>query len=1131
MSDVYDVDKYTDQEIFQILDINHPTDKELEARIHQMLSKYRDAIDSAEDNNAESLYDFFMRVYHRFFDLPDELTDIVEGFVSDTSKDPTKKPAQDISYNISTAISTTEAKLPPQMGYTKNVQYPNGSLNPLLTETIRRVISIDSQYRDQTVYPFSTDFTFNLSDTLQDVVSLKLYSVQIPFNWQTINQSFGGNFFILRANTPGLNNGFNDFKVEISSGNYDAAKLVTAINNSFDDLRTSNTDVSFGTTAISYNPIQSNATFMFNITNNFNETYYYLYFPYLTLTSTPGTISIIDSLPELFGYTQETYIPCVIESLEYANSADTCNIYTADNLSAPTPTYQNNTFTIYNYLGPDPYVVGTTTPLNTITITLTVSGEQIPTASVLADINAQLQTNKYVRNSLLTEIDMPSTKKYRMTVCQNRKQVHNEIDSKMVVVFPEKDASNSQPMWVGLTSSFKFPRTTMEVNDIISELKSQTTNYVINPPLPILLYYCIHPFYATDNTTFNTRINDASFSVPASSASGYSLSQYFTAIQTGADTLLPNFQSTISNTTNADNYVDISFNTRKVIPFQTIDDSGQGSVTVNNFVLDPSNSVLNTICGFNSNDFNIPLSNPINTNTFTYKATYVVDDNNNTFYIKSNHNLQSTVTPVTIANNTYTSTAEFFSAINAAFRRTDLSNNLNMSDSNIVGQVNSFDSSVTCTLTLNIKAILTNADYQINFYDASNTWYTNLGFTQVTHPTDSSGGHVIPTSRTITGTKVVTDNDIIMDASNYYFYLKPISPTYPASPAVYDINGGVYVGTTGTDPTANDILIDLCNMGGLVLGQKYTKTQIVETINMIFAASPLTQGSKVDIDTYTGYTAIRLNINKTYRTEDYQFVLYDRASFTHCNFGYPSSIQNATYDTTLGWLLGFRSNVSYDLTAASMTPNSVGNNTIYQQSSNVYTYDPVTHIAKITGDTSINNNLYNYFMIILDDYTQNHLNDGLVTITATDNDIPLPSYASRMNYKCDPTTGKYSIADGTSSTPGANRLSANQTYAANEILNAKKNKTSQISNGPFVRDIFGLIPVKTAGLQPGSSYVEFGGTLQIQERLYFGPVNIRRMSVKLLNDKGSVLDLNGVNWSFSLIAEQLYNPHAGKTAT
>jgi hypothetical protein len=52
--------------------------------------------------------------------------------------------------------------------------------------------------------------------------------------------------------------------------------------------------------------------------------------------------------------------------------------------------------------------------------------------------------------------------------------------------------------------------------------------------------------------------------------------------------------------------------------------------------------------------------------------------------------------------------------------------------------------------------------------------------------------------------------------------------------------------------------------------------------------------------------------------------------------------------------------------------------------------------------------------------------------------------------------------------------------------------------------------------------VEFGGTLQQQERLYFGPVNIRRMNITLLNDHGEVVDLNGANWSFSFICEQLY---------
>jgi hypothetical protein len=65
--------------------------------------------------------------------------------------------------------------------------------------------------------------------------------------------------------------------------------------------------------------------------------------------------------------------------------------------------------------------------------------------------------------------------------------------------------------------------------------------------------------------------------------------------------------------------------------------------------------------------------------------------------------------------------------------------------------------------------------------------------------------------------------------------------------------------------------------------------------------------------------------------------------------------------------------------------------------------------------------------------------------------------------------------------------------------------------------------MKVAGLQNGSSYMEFGGTLQNQGRSYFGPVNIRKLAVSLLSDRGNKVDLNNANWSFSLVVESLNN--------
>ena len=60
-------------------------------------------------------------------------------------------------------------------------------------------------------------------------------------------------------------------------------------------------------------------------------------------------------------------------------------------------------------------------------------------------------------------------------------------------------------------------------------------------------------------------------------------------------------------------------------------------------------------------------------------------------------------------------------------------------------------------------------------------------------------------------------------------------------------------------------------------------------------------------------------------------------------------------------------------------------------------------------------------------------------------------------------------------------------------------------------------------LTQGDVFTEYGGTLQDNDRKYFGPVNISKVSIKLLNDHGDVINLNGGNWSFSLVFEYLYN--------
>ena len=340
-------------------------------------------------------------------------------------------------------------------------------------------------------------------------------------------------------------------------------------------------------------------------------------------------------------------------------------------------------------------------------------------------------------------------------------------------------------------------------------------------------------------------------------------------------------------------------------------------------------------------------------------------------------------------------------------------------------------------------------------------------------------------------------------------------------------NNGVYI-SNSLYRNENDITIDIS-------AGEYTTEALITTIqNNIDKIDPRLFNTKIDYngtidDTIDPSWTIRTNINHCYTTHDYRIIFYDINDFTKCTNA-SSSFRNAAADTTLGYILGFKDLSEYDLEPSENTLTQEGiqyyvnpdtqipTNSIYTTSHNTVYRDKVT----LRGGSVVNTSLYNYFMIILDDFNQNHLNDGLVTIAPNDNSVTLPHYANRKNYRycADPATNiqESSLNNTPSQTVG---LTQNQLYSIEQIIEAQNQTRSRMSSGLYVKDMFALLPVK-ASSTPGSMYIEFGGTLQQQERVYFGPVNIRRISIKLCNDKGDVVDLNGNNWSFQLVCEQLY---------
>jgi hypothetical protein len=106
--------------------------------------------------------------------------------------------------------------------------------------------------------------------------------------------------------------------------------------------------------------------------------------------------------------------------------------------------------------------------------------------------------------------------------------------------------------------------------------------------------------------------------------------------------------------------------------------------------------------------------------------------------------------------------------------------------------------------------------------------------------------------------------------------------------------------------------------------------------------------------------------------------------------------------------------------------------------------------------------------------------------------------------------------------PSAPRtLTQSQIYTINEIIKNNKNNGNVFPKAPTNSDVFAIIPIKRPN-NIGYMVTEFSGSLQTNERIYNGPVDVSRLQITLCDDTGNILDLHDVPWSFTMTAKCLY---------
>lgn len=1231
--DLYDVNKYTDEELYNILDLTSPTDRELEAKIFFLIHKY----ENMQNQSGNELANFFKQIYNHFFETSEdeyeeyaEYEDVIEGMdnqsgniktnadfslyqysglsdpnsrivngntrlYADMDKENTKKtldeldkirgnnqlnPLKNYIEKKGNVIDLGEEKISDvsrnmgknAIGFTKPIDYAQDKLNPLLKQTIKRIISIDSQYRDDKT-TLSTEFSFNLSEPLKDVVSLKLYSIQIPYTWYTINNNFGSNFIYIKGNSPGIEDV--SYQIDISAGNYTPNNLIDTINTSIQKMKKNNTDVSFGSTGISYNTNNCLSTINIDIKNIYNETSYYLEFGnwtnpnYNTNNNDSGNINLREqSIPSFLGFNYKTYYPNVLYSNYLPLITSTAIKEDKENLNYyiynqdTTDGSRNNYFNIIKYKGNINYssflngnviseYSGNILIIdNSYQINLSITGPATRN-QILEDLSNQIANNLYLTQSSIIRANIISNtyppiegnnySRFNLSLKLNRNNTNNIENSKICVQFPNENYKNNtyNKIWTGSSSCFNFPSTLNELNNIISETTplKQAGNLIVIQNNPYIYLCSSEPGYDISTNDYIIPITN--------SYTGYTLNGFITAINDGINNVLDinktprkndfnlinsksyidneskfNLQLDINKTFTNDNYyLDVSGILKKIMSFRGntyLSDgfdlsSGYGYTFSSKFkqigTYFTDNSCILTIC-------------PSKKNYGNEKRGNIIVTLNNDFY---NNDQQQYI---------YNSFASLQQNINDAFSNFTDNGSKILSGTNVSFSINKTDSNyVDCSFNISIRKVLTQKYYRIQFCDVSANGNLLL---------NTNGNLIISSGNVFLNGNLTTINGNLTSYTNGCWSKLLIDEKYCGlNSCFYDLSNSLMDTTYTTITSSNKITLQQINLNGvnnnniiylkpydngvintsglndieieIPKNKNYSRDTLIREINNQLTSNPLTNGSYIDIINTDGnieFTKFRININKIYSSQDYRLVFYDKTSFIKCNAGV-KSVRNTTWDTTLGWILGFRNNTVYNLSDYTLNNN----------------------IVSLTGDTTVSVNLFNYFLICLDDFNQNHLNDGLVTLTPKITEIPLPSYANRTKFICDPVTGLVSY-NTNDYNDNYSKLTQNQIYSLTEIANSKRS-SSTISHsenvsangygsGPFVKDVFGLIPVKTSGLQNGSVYIEFGGTLQNQERTYFGPVNIHRMAIKLVSDRGDVVDLNGSNWSFSLICEQLY---------
>lgn len=226
MSFNLDINTYSSKELEEILGLLHPFSKnDVKQKSYQLILNIQGDQAIAPDLKKNTI-DFLKKVEDKLLTFLETAAAVVS--IPTNPMAPITLPQLQYT-QVELLAPEHDLIVKPEVPYSMSFpqEYQPGVLNPLEKRVIRKILNIDTRFRDNYLQTNATNCSLNIPFNIT-VLNMQLTSIEIPNAYYVISRQYGNNFFSITA-------GDEKMIYVIPDGNYSNPDLVDFLNNYADN--------------------------------------------------------------------------------------------------------------------------------------------------------------------------------------------------------------------------------------------------------------------------------------------------------------------------------------------------------------------------------------------------------------------------------------------------------------------------------------------------------------------------------------------------------------------------------------------------------------------------------------------------------------------------------------------------------------------------------------------------------------------------------------------------------------------------------------------------------------------------------------------------------------------------------